>query len=362
MNSGHTEVHTLMGAYVLGGLEEHESRLFERHLTVCAECREELAGLTPLLGLLRRTTLSGPGNVPRASAGGPFGVPFGVPFASEPGIPEPFAGDAPVGGPFGREPFVAGRFIGESSVGESHVGESSVGEPAAEEHPLRQQLDRKPPSGERPGRERSVEEQSFEERSGRQRPFGRRPHRETPSVKRPGRDLSAGGRAIGGEPSAGGSRPGEPSVGAQLPGEPSLRETAPRQGRWKAPARWCALAAALCAAALLGGILTRGGPAGGEPAWAFVAASGARVSGEARLTAKPWGTAVDIDLHHLPVTGSFTLRVASDDGHTQQAATWGATPGAVAKVTGASSVPPGHIRSLSVLDRSGRVLATVRPS
>ncbi|MFG2521661.1 zf-HC2 domain-containing protein [Streptomyces sp. NPDC048527] len=327
MNSGHTEVHTLVGAYVLGGLEERERRLFERHLTGCAECRDELAGLTPVLGLLRRTTLPGSGLVPRSFAGGPFGVPF----ASDPGIPGPSADGAPVGGPFGREPF----------VGESPVGESSVGEPAAEEHPLRQQLGRKSPLGERPVQERPTEERSF----------GEPPRREPPSAERPVRESSAGGRPLG-----------EPSAGGRPPGEPSLRESAARQGRWRAPARWFALAAALCAVALLGGILTRGGPAGGEPAWTFVAASGARVSGEARLTAKPWGTAVDIDLRHLPVTGSFTLRVASDDGHTQQAATWGATPGAVAKVTGASSVPPGHIRSLSVLDRSGRVLATVRPS
>lgn len=43
-----TELHQLLGAYVLGGLEPAESRRFEQHLQECAECRAELAALESL--------------------------------------------------------------------------------------------------------------------------------------------------------------------------------------------------------------------------------------------------------------------------------------------------------------------------
>lgn len=41
-----------LGAYVLGGLEPDETAELERHLVACAGCRTEVAGLTPLSGLL----------------------------------------------------------------------------------------------------------------------------------------------------------------------------------------------------------------------------------------------------------------------------------------------------------------------
>ena len=36
-----------MGAYLLGALDERERREFERHLSACAECREEVERLRP---------------------------------------------------------------------------------------------------------------------------------------------------------------------------------------------------------------------------------------------------------------------------------------------------------------------------
>ncbi len=46
------ELHQLLGAYVLGGLEPAESLRFEQHLQECAECRAELAGLESLAARL----------------------------------------------------------------------------------------------------------------------------------------------------------------------------------------------------------------------------------------------------------------------------------------------------------------------
>lgn len=46
------ELHQLLGAYLLGGLEPGELRRFEQHLQECAYCREELAGLQGLPALL----------------------------------------------------------------------------------------------------------------------------------------------------------------------------------------------------------------------------------------------------------------------------------------------------------------------
>ncbi|MEW2545355.1 zf-HC2 domain-containing protein [Streptomyces sp. NPDC047002] len=257
MNSGHAEVRTLMGGYVLGGLDESERRLFEAHLAECAACRDELAGLTPLPGLLRRA------------------------------VPAARPDDADAGRPAGRAP-----------------GPERPEPPEPPEHPQGTSPARQSEDGRVSARDASLE-------------------RLLDGVRRQ-------------------------TAGPRRRGRPQLRLLAP--------------AAALVAAALLGGVLVRTGQPDGPPPLAFVAAGGTDVAGEAKLTAKPWGTAVDLDLRHLPATGSFTLRVADDDGRTQQAAAWGATPGTAARVTGASSVHPGHIRTLSVLDHSGRVLATVHPS
>lgn len=47
-----TDLHQLLGAYVLGGLDAVDLRRFEEHLQECADCRDELAGLERLPALL----------------------------------------------------------------------------------------------------------------------------------------------------------------------------------------------------------------------------------------------------------------------------------------------------------------------
>ncbi len=46
------ELHQLLGAYLLGGLDAADSRRFEDHLQVCGDCRTELAELEKLPALL----------------------------------------------------------------------------------------------------------------------------------------------------------------------------------------------------------------------------------------------------------------------------------------------------------------------
>lgn len=47
-----TELHQLLGAYLLGGLEPAEAAAFEHHLGSCADCRQELDELASLPALL----------------------------------------------------------------------------------------------------------------------------------------------------------------------------------------------------------------------------------------------------------------------------------------------------------------------
>jgi hypothetical protein len=47
-----TELHQLLGAYLLGGLELAEAAAFEQHLAVCADCRQELDELASIPALL----------------------------------------------------------------------------------------------------------------------------------------------------------------------------------------------------------------------------------------------------------------------------------------------------------------------
>lgn len=47
-----TELHQLLGAYLLGGLEPEEAAAFEQHLGSCSDCRQELDELASLPALL----------------------------------------------------------------------------------------------------------------------------------------------------------------------------------------------------------------------------------------------------------------------------------------------------------------------
>ena len=66
------EVHELLGAYLLGGLDDAERLRFEDHLKQCGTCRSELSDLESLPGLLDAVPV-------------PDAVALAVPAASRPG-------------------------------------------------------------------------------------------------------------------------------------------------------------------------------------------------------------------------------------------------------------------------------------
>ncbi|SDY28479.1 Putative zinc-finger [Modestobacter sp. DSM 44400] len=132
------------------------------------------------------------------------------------------------------------------------------------------------------------------------------------------------------------------------------RATDGRLRRWRAAtAASTALAvsaAAVAAAAAIGGA---GNPAAGDP---MSASPGTPASGAAALLAKPWGTAVSLDLEGLPSDGTFTAWVTADDGRRTQAATWGATPDGRATLEGATSLHREDLASVAVMAADGTIL------
>ena len=58
MSPDHEDVRLLLGAYVLGGLDDTDGAAVQSHLPTCAVCRDELADLAVLPGLLRRRPAS----------------------------------------------------------------------------------------------------------------------------------------------------------------------------------------------------------------------------------------------------------------------------------------------------------------
>jgi hypothetical protein len=63
-------VHTDVGAYSMGLLEEPDRRAFEHHLTGCQACAAELAELSPMAGLLRGVKGFEPAGATGQPAGG----------------------------------------------------------------------------------------------------------------------------------------------------------------------------------------------------------------------------------------------------------------------------------------------------
>jgi ferric-dicitrate binding protein FerR (iron transport regulator) len=65
------ELHQLLGAYLLGGLDAADGAAFERHLESCAECRKELDELASLPALLDAVPVSDAVALTGAAAAGP---------------------------------------------------------------------------------------------------------------------------------------------------------------------------------------------------------------------------------------------------------------------------------------------------
>lgn len=115
---------------------------------------------------------------------------------------------------------------------------------------------------------------------------------------------------------------------------------------------------AVAAVVLVGTVLVRS-ETGHASGTALQAAAGSRVAGQASYTAKPWGTAISLDIQHLPATGHFILVAVGRHGERDQAASWGATPSRQAHLAGATSIPLAELAEVLVLaEPSGSTLAT----
>lgn len=93
-----------------------------------------------------------------------------------------------------------------------------------------------------------------------------------------------------------------------------------------------------------------------EASMPLAATAGSSAQGGARLTARPWGTAVELDLTGLPPGERFVVWLVSTDGTREQAATWGSTPDGVARVTGASALGREVVGAVRVTTTRGRLV------
>ena len=134
-----------------------------------------------------------------------------------------------------------------------------------------------------------------------------------------------------------------------------------RQARRRSGLR-LAVAAVTVAALTAGGgaLLSRETDSAGVQA-SFAAAAGSSMSGRVQLTAKPWGTALTVDLAGLPRSGRFVLQTTGRDGAREQAASWGATATGTVKVVGATSLTPHDLTRVAVVGADGQVVAVATP-
>jgi len=107
--------------------------------------------------------------------------------------------------------------------------------------------------------------------------------------------------------------------------------------RWRR-ATVLSAAAATIVAVLFGATLLHTqtpSPPEGTP---LIATAGVSASGSASLQAKPWGTALTLQLQGLPQGDSFTAWVTAPNGTRSIAATWTPSPDGHATLTGAANI------------------------
>ena len=89
---------------------------------------------------------------------------------------------------------------------------------------------------------------------------------------------------------------------------------------------------------------------------ALSAPAGVSATGATSLSAKPWGTSVDLDLRGLPQDEQFVAWLVSPEGERQQVATWGSTDNGEAHVTGAAALVPQDVAQVRVTDSDGNLV------
>ena len=101
------------------------------------------------------------------------------------------------------------------------------------------------------------------------------------------------------------------------------------RNRW----RWIASGAAVVILALGFAVMTAPSDTGVQ----LVVQSDSVATGSVSLDARPWGTAVVLDLKELPPNNTYVAWAIDGSGERQQVAVWGPTPNSSAQVSGASS-------------------------
>jgi anti-sigma factor RsiW len=95
------------------------------------------------------------------------------------------------------------------------------------------------------------------------------------------------------------------------------------------------------------------------PGATLLTAAGVTAGGSGDLAARPWGTAVALSLKDLPPAPGYVAYAVARDGHTQIAASWGATTDGSAAVTGATAIPRTELASVQVRTVDGVPLLTL---
>ncbi len=122
--------------------------------------------------------------------------------------------------------------------------------------------------------------------------------------------------------------------------------------RW----RLASVAAGMLAVAALGLPPLLGAIPTGTP---LVTAAGVTATGTGDLAARPWGTAVALDLTGLPAADGYLAYAVHRDGSGEVAATWGATPDGHAAVDGATAIPRTELAAVQIRTTDGRPLLTL---
>ncbi|ROR90872.1 anti-sigma factor family protein [Nocardioides aurantiacus] len=114
-----------------------------------------------------------------------------------------------------------------------------------------------------------------------------------------------------------------------------------------------AAAVALVAGAGVGTALVLGPDTPVGTTLALGAPAGVSATGATSLSAKPWGTSVELDLRGLPQDEQFIAWLVSPEGERQQVATWGSTGNGEAHVTGAAAFVTRDVAQVRVTDSDG---------
>ncbi|MDQ6523731.1 zf-HC2 domain-containing protein [Nocardioides sp. LHD-245] len=154
-------------------------------------------------------------------------------------------------------------------------------------------------------------------------------------------------------------RPAEPIPVTLLPA--MVAQVRRSRGRRRAVIASTVAAAAVLLLLVAVGIGTTLGDDGPRPSPQLAAAQrmdalGTGSSGWVALTARRWGTQIDLTCSYQgPETGpaSYVLVVTATDGRSEQAGTWRTEPGREVHVTMATSVAPDDIAAVEVRTESG---------